>query len=166
MLDEPVARTIVRPDASVKMRGWAYLLEGTPLMLHVVVGEHEVAVASSWIYRPGVAHRFGDKTNGYVGFDVELPATVLLGRKGGIEVHRLQRYGPSRAFALIWQQKRRIPTDVSRTHPQNRRVFGKRLHGGFAWVSARALSHIEGHPEWEFFTGPDIEDDIGELHSG
>jgi len=80
MLDEPVARAIVRPDASVKIRGWAYL-EGTLLTLHVVVGEHEVAVASCVIYRPGVAHRFGDKTEGYVGFDVELPATVLLGQK-------------------------------------------------------------------------------------
>ena len=80
MLDEPVECAIVRPDASVRIRGWAYL-EDTPLTLHVVVGEHELAAASCEVYRPGVVHRFGDKTDGHVGFDVKLPVTMRLGQK-------------------------------------------------------------------------------------
>ena len=86
MLDEPVECAIVRPDASVKIRGWAYS-EGTPLTLHVVVGEQEVAVASCEIYRGDVVHHLavykavGHAGLGHVGFDVELPVTVLLGQE-------------------------------------------------------------------------------------
>ncbi len=158
MLDEPVARTIVRPDASVKIRGWAYL-ESTALTLHVVVGEHEVAVASCEIYRPGVARRFGDKTDGLVGFDVELPATVLLGQKVELRftdssgmvraVHSLSFGGKSDAF------QRMFLVHIPKTAGSSVNAFMEHCLGERACVS-----HIEGHPEWEFDTGPEIEDDI------
>ncbi len=152
MLDEPVECAIVRPAASVKIRGWAYL-EGTPFTLHVVVGEHEVAVASCEIYRPGVVHRFGDKTDGHVGFDVELPVTVRLGQKVELRftdssgvvraVHSLS-FGSSDAF------QRMFLVHIPKTAGSSVNAFMEDCLGERA-----CASHIEGHPEWKFGIGSD-----------
>ncbi|UQX10572.1 sulfotransferase family 2 domain-containing protein [Candidatus Mycobacterium methanotrophicum] len=152
MLDEPLECAIVRPDASVKIRGWAYL-EGTPLTLHVVVGEHEVAVASCEIYRPGVVRHFGDKTEGHVGFDVELPVTVRLGQKVELRftdssgmvraVHSLS-FGSSDAF------QRMFLVHVPKTAGSSVNAFMEDCLGERA-----CASHIESNPEWKFGAGPD-----------
>ena len=172
MLDEPVARAIVRPAASVKIRGWAYL-EDTPLTLHVVVGGYEVAVASCEIYREDVVHYFGDiktqlsfrKTDGHVGFDVELPVTVRRGQKVELRftdssgmvraVHSLS-FGGSDAF------QRMFLIHIPKTAGSSVNAFMEDCLGQCA-----CASHIEGNPEWEFSpssttlttfgTSPDIE---------
>lgn len=153
LLDEPVARATVLPDASVKIRGWAYL-EGSPLTLHVVVGEHEVAVASCEFYRPGVVHRFGDKTDGHVGFDLELPASLLLGQKVELRftdssgmvraVHSLSFGSKSDAF------RRMFLVHIPKTAGSSVNAFMEDCLGEDACVS-----HIEAHPKWEFGAGPD-----------
>jgi hypothetical protein len=137
----------------VKIRGWA-CLEDTPLTLHVVVGEHEVAVVSCEIHRPGVVHRFGDKTEGHVGFDVELPATVLLGQKVELRftdssgmvraVHSLSFGSKSEAF------QRMFLVHIPKTAGSSVNAFMEDCLGERACVS-----HIEGHPEWTFDTRPD-----------
>ena len=152
MLDEPVVSAIVRPAASVKIRGWVYLA-GTPLTLHVVVGEHEVAVASCEIYRPGVAHHFGDKTEGHVGFDVALPVTVRLGQKVELRftdssgmvraVHSLS-FGSSDAF------QRMFLVHIPKTAGSSVNAFMEDCFGERA-----CASHLESNPEWKFGAGPD-----------
>lgn len=151
MLDEPVECAIVRPDAAVKIRGWAYL-EGTPLTLHVVVGGHEAAVASGEIYRPDVAHHFGDKTQGHVGFDVELPVTVRIGQQVELRftdssgmvraVHSLS-FGSSDAF------QRMFLVHIPKTAGNSVNAFMKDCLGERA-----CASHLEIHPEWKFGAGP------------
>ena len=152
MLDEPVEGAIVRPATSVKIRGWAYL-EGIPLTLHVVVGEDEVAVASCEIYRPGVVSRVGDKTEGRVGFDVELPVTVRLGRKVELRftdssgfvraVHSLS-FGSSDAF------QRMFFVHLPKTAGSTVNAFMKDCLGERA-----CATHIETRPEWKFGNVPD-----------
>ena len=151
MLDAPVECAIVRPAASVKIRGWAYL-EGTPLTLHVVVGEHEVAVARRKIYRPDVVHHFGGKTEGHVGFDVELPVTVRLGQK--VELRFTDSSGVVRAvhslsFGSHDAFQRMFLLHIPKTAGNSVNAFMKDCLGERA-----CASHLEIHPEWEFGAGP------------
>ena len=172
MLDEPVARAIQSPAGSVKIRGWAYL-EDTPLTLHVLVGGYEVAAASCGIYRGDVVHYFGDiksqlslrKTDGNVGFDVELPVTVGRGQKvelrftdssGMVRAVHLLSYGSSEIF------RRMFLVHIPKTGGSSVNAFMEDYLGRRA-----CASHIEGNPEWEFSpasttlttfgTTPDIE---------
>lgn len=156
-LDEPVARAMVSTAASVKIRGWAYL-EDTPLTLHVVVGEHEAAMASCEIYRPDVVHHLGNKMEGHVGFDVELPVTVRLGQKvelrftdssGVVQAVHSLSFGDSDAF------QRMFLVHIPKTAGSSVNAFMEDCLGQRA-----CASHIEGHPEWQFGTGPDIEDKV------
>lgn len=153
MLDEPVDCAIVRPDGSVKIRGWSYI-EDTPLTLHVVVGEDEVAVMKCEIYRPGVVHHVDGKTDGCVGFDVALPPTVWLGQNVELRftdssgtvraVHSLS-FGGSDAF------DRMFLVHIPKTAGSSVNTFMEDCLGKRA-----CACHIESNPEWKFATEPNM----------
>lgn len=152
MLDEPVECAIVRTDASVKIRGWAYL-EDTPLTLHVVVDEHEVAVASCEIYRPDVVHHFGGKMEGHVGFDVELPVTARLRQKAELRLtdpSGMVRAVHSLSFGSSYAFQRMFLLHIPKTAGNSVNAFMNDCLGERA-----CASHLESNPEWKFGTGPD-----------
>lgn len=143
MLDEPVRSAAIAHDASVRIRGWAYL-EDTSLMLHIVVGGREVAVTNCEIHRPGAVHQCDGKTDGRVGFDVELPPTVRLGRK--IELRFTDSRGATRAvhslsFGDSEVFRRMFLVHIPKTAGSSVNTFMEDCVGEHA-----CTSHVEGNP--------------------
>ncbi|OBK34779.1 hypothetical protein A5658_11055 [Mycobacterium sp. 1245111.1] len=90
---------------------------------------------------------------------MEVPAAVLLGQK--VELRFTDSCGEVRAVhSLLFGSEsgvfqRMFLVHIPKTAGSSVNAFMKDCLGERACVS-----HIEGHPEWEFFTGTDIEDDI------